>query len=240
MFCKKITHFGIILSLLIFLPSCIKYYELSEKEFPQGINRADQKEVIDKNLRSTRIYDEFETKAIFDVLWLSNETRTTYVSMNCKKTGKDESSKQALLRRQLEENKHWITFYILSDVRDRIHISLTDQNSLWSFYLKLDDGKIVRPISIKEFDFEPEYQFLFGYKFNIFKRSYIIKFPAVDLSGKHYLQKDKEFNLVVCSPFKEAEISWQAPEFEEVIIKGKKIKRKVTRKVLKNEDYYWI
>lgn len=212
----------------ILLPGCVKYYDLSKTEFPQGEKQSDERKVVADNLRTTAIYNQFETKAIFDVLWLSDETRTAFVDINCRKNGKDEQAKNALLRRQLEENKHWITFCVLADVRDKTHLSLTDKDPYWSLYLKLPNGENVRPISIKEVELEPEYQFLFGDRFNAFKRVYMVKFPATNLNGVSYLQDVNKFQMALGSPAKEKELEWDL------------IDKKSKKKVWNHDDYYWI
>ncbi|MCK4651012.1 hypothetical protein KAT08_02430 [Candidatus Babeliales bacterium] len=227
---KKVIIGFYILLILFLLPSCIKYYKLEKDEFPQGKDLEDKREIVDANLRRVAVYDQFATKAIFDVLWLSNDTREAYVDINCKKNGKDDQEKRALLRRQLEENKHWNSFYVLADVRDKINISLTDKNSIWSLYVVGKDEDRVRPISIKEVDLEPEYQFLFGPIFNFLKRIYLVKFPAASLDGKRYIKKDGEFKLIFSSAGKQNEACWGR-------ISDKKKKKE---KILKNEDYYWI
>ena len=75
-------------------------------------------------------------------------------------------------------------------------------------YLTLPDGQKIMPISIKEVDLEPEYQFLFGHRFNLFKRAYVVKFAAVDLTGNYYLQNNDSFNLVFSSSYKESFVKW--------------------------------
>ncbi|MFA5074843.1 MAG: hypothetical protein WC436_01955 [Candidatus Babeliales bacterium] len=229
---KNLIKYIILISVLVSTPSCIKYYELSKEEFAQGKDLDDHKKVVANNIKRLSVYDQFETRAIFDTLWLSDSVRKAYVDINCYKQGKEEQAKQALMTRQLEENKHWITFYVLADVRDKTHSSLTDKNSYWSLFLQLYDGQKVMPISIKETEIEPEYQSLFNYRFNSFKRIYIVKFPATDLSGKNYLKNDKaEFKLVFSSPKKESFVTWSLLD---------KNSKEIKEKVLKDEDFYWI
>ncbi len=229
---RKLTlSYLVLVSLLVVLPSCVKYYDFSKEEFPQGKELDDHKKAVAENMKRVAVYDQFHTDAIFDALWLSDPVRKAYVDINFQKRGKDEQAKQALLARQLEENKHWITFYVLADVRHKTHVSLTDKNSYWSLFLKLSDGQKVMPISVKEVDLEPEYQALFSYRFNGFKRSYAVRFPTSDLSGKQYLNEDNKFELVFSSPKRESFATWQDEEND---TSAKK------EKVLKDEDYYWL
>lgn len=232
---KKVGSFFIIISIILF-PSCIKYYKLSNTECYQGKDLPDRKEVSKNNVRTLNIHDQFSTLAIFDFLWLSDETRSAYVDMNSIRKGKDEQAKLALLTRQLEENKHWITFYVLADIKDNTDGSLSDKNSPWGLYLVSKDGRKVAPCSIKEVELEPEYKFLFGPKFDLFGRIYEVKFPAADLAGVPYIKQTEKFKIVLCSPKKEGEVWWNKlnSDDEKFIKKGRK---KI--KVLKNEDFYW-
>jgi hypothetical protein len=237
MFFKGIVNFLTCLTLILVFPSCVKYYELSNKECYQGKSMPDRKEVSKNNLKKLTINDQFSTMAIFDCLWLSDDVRNAYIEMNCSRKGKDEQAKMALLTRQLEENKHWITFYILADIRDKTDGSLSDKNSPWGLFLETPDNRRVAPLSIKEIEIEPEYKFLFGPRFNLFGRTYEVKFPAADLSGVKYLKNQSEiFKLVAASPKKEGAVWWNKLDSTEteLVKKGKK------RKILKNEDYYWI
>lgn len=251
MFLRRISSIFLFCSLVLF-SSCIKYHKLAKQEFPQGDNLDDRREISYNNLRSSTVNDEFATLAIFDFLWLSDETRIAFVDMNCEKSGRDEQTRQAMLCRQLEENKHWITFYVLADVRDNASGSLSDKDALWSFYLAKEEflpeteeekNKRLRkrlkrktkeidklmPISIKEIEIEPEYKFLFGPKFDQFGRAYKIKFPATNLVGKKYLATGDRFKLVVASPIKKTGVYFNDKDAADA-----------KRKKLKNEDYYWF
>lgn len=249
MFLRKISSIFLFFS-LIFFSSCIKYYKLAKEEFNQGDNFDDRRVVSHNNLRTANVQDEFSTLAIFDFLWLSDETREAYVDINCQKTGKDDQAHQAMLRRQLEENKHWITFYVLADIRDKSDGSLSDRDCPWSLYLakkeflpetehekdrrlrknlkrKTKEVEKLMPISIKEIDIEPEYRFIFGPKYDQFAKAYEVKFPAVDINGRRYLDKDTEFKIVAASARKKIGVCFNKKDDDE-------------GKILKNEDFYWF
>ncbi|MFH1644449.1 MAG: hypothetical protein ABIA74_04720 [bacterium] len=229
---KSLNLISIALS-LVFLSSCIKYYKISNQETPQGEHKKnDYTEMIQRNLKSKRVYDQFETKATFDCLWMSDEMKESYVDLSGDKKGKNDDEKDAQMRRQLEEGKHWLSFYVLADIRNKTHSSLTDKESWWSMYLDID-GEKVPPISIKEVELDPEIQQFFGSRFNRFKTPYLVKFPATDIGGKLYLQGGAEMHLIMNSPTKETKLTWSDKEHEKAM------------KILKwegmtgEEDYYW-
>jgi len=236
---KNVLSIFSLFLLLLTVSSCLKYYEISPKEFPQGKDKKEHKEVRDENLRSVRVYDEFETKAFFDCLLMSDKAKHAYSQIHCEKKGKNEQAKEALLRRQLEEGKHWITFYLLADIRDKMHISMTDKNSQWSICLEID-GKKITPISIKEVELEPEIQYLFGSALNAFKTVYLLKFPANDLAGKYYLREKATIKMLISSAYKSCSMTW-GPESQK---KDKKIKGnpfiKVEERVNGDKDFYWV
>ena len=221
------------LLLLLVLPSCIKYYEMSNDEFPQAIEKKDDyTELIQENLKSVRAYEQFETKATFDALWMSDEMKVAFENVYCNKRGKDENTKDALIRRQLEESKHWITFYVLTDVRGKNNTSMTEKDSLWSMYLQVGDKKI-SPISIKEVELEPEIQFFFGSRFSSFKSPYLVKFPATDMAGQFYLKDASGMSLFFSSPLLETKLTWSNEE-------NKKAMEKLEREgMIGEKDRYW-
>ncbi len=228
-----VYYFFCVIVLLLF-PSCVRYYKLSKAEFPQGTEQEDTREIAHNYVREGKVLDQFSTKAIFNALWLSDQTRSSYVDVYSRRRGKDEQKRRALLKRQLEENKHWMSFYVLTDIRDKAHIGMGDKNSCWSMYLEIErEGRdrVVKlePISIKEVDVEPEFQGFFGrHRFNAFKDSYLVKFPVVDLDGLSYFQEGDIVNLVFGGVLKESRLRWDTSDL------------KKHGDLLKDEDFYWI
>lgn len=167
--CGRIVNWGKV----IFIRKKVKKYESIPKTF----------------VRSVTVYDQLDTQAMFDVLLLSNEVRTSYADAYALKRGKTLQQKQLFLRRQLEENNHFISFYILAP--HKILLSQTD--TPWQILLEID-GEMYHPIEIKEVDLPYEYQSFFGKKFNRFKTVYLVKFDAKDIDDEKII--DKQTQLV--------------------------------------------
>ena len=141
--------FNLFLVVMLFLPGCSKILQWGKDSFEQGEKVTDYTVVPREYIRSTIMYNQFKTQALFDVLWLSDEVRNAYVDTHIMRTGKSEEQKELLLRRELEENNHYITFYILS-----LHsVSLIDLQPLWITSLKVD-GEVYQPIAIKSVDMD--------------------------------------------------------------------------------------
>ena len=141
-FFKFLVYYVFCVVMLLLFPSCIRYYKLSKSEFPQGVEHEDARDVSHNYVRSGRVLDQFSTLAAFNALWLSNNTREAYVDVYSRRRGKDDTKHDALLKRQLEENKHWISFYILTDIRDATQFSMSDKNSCWTVYLEIEHKKV--------------------------------------------------------------------------------------------------
>jgi hypothetical protein len=216
-----------VLACMTLMTGCIKYYDLAESEFPQAEKEPVYSEVVHGYKRSQVVYDEFETKAAFDALWLSDDVRTTYIQIYAKKRGLGAEAKEELLKRQLEENKHWVSFYVLADVRERAAGTLGDSTTAWTMFASVDDQQIPAE-SVKECDLEPEYQLLFGAQGVTFKTCYLVKFPiGHGLSVNLAEQTFKKLCLTIGSPKRKAVLQWQPEE-----LKSKKVS-------VSDEDFYW-
>jgi hypothetical protein len=234
---NKILKF-ISLGLIVLISGCVPYHKLSQKEFPQGTDLKNSYDVSKLFIRSQSVYDQFTTLAQFDAIWLSDQTRVAYVEMYCKKRGKNEKAKEAMLARQLEENHHWISFYVLADVREVFNSAMNDKNPVWTPYLKLDK-ECIEPVSIKEIELEPEYISIFGTKYNSFKTAYLISFPAKnDTTNKMYLDGAKKLNLVTSSVDKSCILQWDLENLTKKI-SNKKFSGKKIKKTKKDLDFYW-
>ncbi len=221
---QAILQVSLLSCMLLCVTSCVKYYEVVKTEFPQGTAKKSPN-LVAQYLKSVSIYDQFKTRALFDVLWLSEVVRTEYVHRYAERRGKDAQAHAELLNRQLEENKHWISCYLLADIRDRFNPRLNEKEALWSVYLRFTNGETIEPVSIKEVELESEYQNFFGSRFNPFKTVYLVKFPATNREGEAYPCSPGDFVFVVAAPDREALVTWSPLHTAE----NKK----------QDEDFYW-
>lgn len=221
------TNILVVVAMLT-MTSCVKYYDLIKSEFPQGKELPDNKVVAAQYKRSAVVYDEFQTAAAFNVLWLSDELRSAYVNMYCDRRGLTCDEKEEMLKRQLEENKHWISFYVLADIRSKTNSALGDENASWTLSAQLGDYDALVPESIKEVDLEPEYQAVFGSAFNLFKVAYLVKFP-IGVHDAHKLAQGSIslVSLIIKSVYKECRLVWDKDEMAQ------------KRKIVRDEDFYW-
>jgi len=215
---------------VLLFPSCIKYYELSETEFPQGKEKEINEKIIAENVKTQKILDQFLTIATFDVLYLSDDIRKLYTEIYCRKRGKDENFHVSMLRRQLEENRHWVSFYVLSYLPKLEDKAINDKDTDWTFFLEAKDGKKISPVSIKEVELSPEIKYFFGYRVSDFKTPFLVKFPAKDIIS----QKDEDgklrFKMFVSSVNRESCFTWG---YVDPMLHVRKWEGR-------HDDYYWV
>lgn len=192
------------IALLLLLPSCGRIIDWGERNFMQAPSLQAEITQAQEYIRSVTMYDQLSTRARFDVLWLSDDVRMNYANLYALKFGKTEEQKKVFLRRQLEENNHFITFYVLS-----LHeCPLGDSSSEWTLFLNIDD-KNYAPIEIKTIDLAPEYKYIFGKKFNRFKVPYSVKFDAKDINDQFLITPEtKKITLYARSLKSEVTFTW--------------------------------
>lgn len=195
------------LSTLLFLailPGCGRIIDWGKERVKQGTDNTKDVKVARDHIRSIRVYDEFTLLGAFDSLWLSDAVRNSYAELYALRHGKTDEAIKVFLRRQLEENNHFISFYVLSAV----DISLGETNSDWNVFLKIGEHQFT-PIELKTVDLSPEYIHIFGKKLNRFKMAYIVRFNAKDIEDRPLIQPSTPLiSLVFKTVKKEVTQEW--------------------------------
>ncbi len=183
---KLNRSFFVFVCALAVLPGCGRLIDWGKSQFNQG----DEVDEIDKRVknyvRSIRVYDQITTRGIFDAIWLGDEVRTAYANLHTFRQGKSDEHSKAFLRRQLEENKHSISFYVLS----LYEVPLGEPSSEWNLVLKVDDVTYA-PVEVKKIELPYEYRLFFGTRhYTRFKESYAVKFNALDINEKPIIDSE--------------------------------------------------
>ena len=188
----KNLNISIIIASLLLLPSCGRWIDWGTRSFNQIPTLDTSITSAQRYIKSVTAYDQLTTRARFDVLWLSDDVRINYVDLFALKFGKTEEQKKTFLRRQLEENNHFISFYVLS----LFDYPLGEANSEWTLFLVID-GKNYSPIEIKAIEIAPEYMYIFGKKCNRFKVPYSVKFDAKDINDNFLITPETK-KITLC------------------------------------------
>lgn len=190
-------------SALLLLPSCGRVIDWTERNFTQAPEIKTNIAQAQCYIRSVATYDQLSTRARFEVLWLSDEVRAHYADLYALKFGKTQEQKKSFLRRQLEENNHFISFYVLSTYE----YPLGDAHSEWTFFLNID-GKNYAPIELKTVELSPEYRYIFGKKkYNRFKVPYSLKFDAKNIDDQ-FLITPETTNITLYGRSLKSEVSF--------------------------------
>jgi|SRR5579871_2306714 len=190
-------------SCIVLLSGCGRIIDWGTNCFVQGekIERADIPHVY---VRSIAVYDQFATIARFDALWLADDVKIAYANVYSMKFGKNEDRHNAFLRRQLEENRHFISFYVLTPEK----VSLGQPRSKWGLFL-LIGGNTYQPIQLKKVELDPIYEKFFKNKYSGFKSAYHVKFDACDSNDVPLLHPGVEgFGLIFRSVDYETRLDW--------------------------------
>ena len=199
-------------SLLLTLSGCCRMGDWHKNTFYQGEPVEQFTKEPQSYIRSLYLYDQLSTVCLFDALWLSGAVRSAYVSAHALKAGKGQEFRNNFLRRQLEENKHFITFYLLSSVAH-----LDEKDAEWSFSLRVKD-QVYTPLDMKVVYLNPEYISFFGKKYNHFKTVYEIKFNALTVDEKPILDSTvQDMALCIRSLSKKMELAWNIPNVEKML-----------------------
>ncbi len=201
---KKIVCVGIVLS----LSGCAAVIDWGKKSFKQGETLNTDREPVAKYIRAESVYDQFDTHARFVALWLNDEVRTEYAKLHGRSRGSSPQQEEILIRRQLEEGKHFITFYLLT----LAETTLGEIDSQWHVFLKINDETTIVPTDIKQIDLANEYKYFFGKQYSRFKTPYRLLFDAKDLEDRCVIDATTQtLTLVIRSINREVTLMWQIP-----------------------------
>lgn len=211
---KPKQHLGIAIGGLMLLSGCFigNVTDWADETFYQSQMHKEDDRAVKKYLRGIRLYDQFETVGIFDVLWNADELCTIYSRIHAAKMGKDREAELAFLRRQLSSNTYFVTMYVLSMNEN----PLTTSASSWVLYLDID-GKHYLPADIKIVELAPEYTQFFGSCISNHKQSYEIKFNRKDPDGNDILEGKKIVKLFFSNTRYFASVGWQLDEQGNVV-----------------------
>lgn len=211
---KKISCVVTVCALLLTLPGCCRWIDWGRRTFYQGRSLKDQASIVRSYIRSVAVYDQFSTRAIFDALWLSNEVRTAYVQVRSCRLALDNKHYDDLLEKQRAENKHTISFYVLT----LYDVTIGGVHNTWSTNLlirnynpktKRIDTIELSPLEIRLVELSPEYRAFMECQLTRFKVCYQVSFDIYTTQGKPYLNKDtRELVLDFRSPNRAASLSW--------------------------------
>lgn len=189
----------------IFMVAGCRYVSWGKDIFNQGKKLETYRSMAKPYIRSTRIYDQLTTLGLFDAIWLSDPVRIAYTKAVASKKGFNQEQYKNMLEQQLEENKKYITFYVLAGYVSQDKILLTNPKSPWALHLHVGDQRIAPAFMEAVRTLEPEYVFFFDRHWSIFKMAYLVKFDRKKVS----VTGAGSFDLVFRRIGHEATLTWR-------------------------------
>lgn len=232
---KRCKHILVTLGFIAGGAGCTPYYKVLKEEFPQGIIQSVfDRSIIDRNIKTTGLYDQFTTELRAAALWMCDDVRRVYVQALWNKEGRKEEFKAEFLNAELQKNKHTISFYVAFTSPNNVdRMALHEKNPYWSLSLIMPDGTMRIPQGIKEIDEEssPIIESFFGRHFNGFRRLFLVTFPYTkdEFSAPNLnCLPDPCLSLRISSSLKQApDLTWK--------LSGIPLAQKS-----EHEDFYWV
>lgn len=194
---------------MMLVSGCVdQSYKMIGRECSQVVKYEPPYSLTKNYIHSITLYEGYRTRAHFDVMIMSNQMRIVFAELHSVKAGHTTQQRLAYLKQQLAINKECIELYVLSQVNDPAHISLSDKNSSWSIYLTTATGVRVLPIGAKEVNLTPEMTALFGHRYVGFKGVTRLTFPAHDLSGNLFIKPGDKTIITFGAAGMSSTISW--------------------------------
>lgn len=205
---KLNRSFYLLLFAVVLLPGCGRLIDWGKDQIYQGQDCDTSNKRVKDYIRCIKVYDQFTTRGIFDAIWLGDEVRKAYADLYAFRQGKSEEHSKAFLRRQLEENKHYISFYVLS----LYEVPLGEPSSEWNLILEVDECEFA-PVEMKKVELPHEYRIFFGDHFTRFKEAYLVKFNARNVDDDLIIGPDTEsFELKFRAVDRRVGLCWDIDE----------------------------
>ena len=188
-------HLIIFCLLFSLLPSC-RYMYWGKDVFYQSKIQFTYDALRNDYIRTLRVYDQFTTLGLFDVLWLSAEVRTRYSKEYAALCGYCPGSYEEILQKELAENEDMISFYILASTPHVADIWLTEDETPWTIYLRID-GVDYHPkvLEYLENGLTQPYINFFGKRYTMFRDVYKLSFAAKVLGAPIITDSTRSFAL---------------------------------------------
>jgi len=193
---KKVNAAAVLCLGLLLLPGCFnnnKVINWAEGNFKQADQYAKVYfDIVKEYFRVSSGYNFFTSVGDFTALCLTGDVRKAYADYYAHRHGLDLSEKKILLYRMLDENKHFVSFYVAgnqpvsnySTTRAFFNGQYSKPSTLlgvkdaaWNIVLKVGDQEY-KPHHVKLKRLNPEYVYFFGDKLSQFKKTYEVNFQV--------------------------------------------------------------
>jgi hypothetical protein len=152
----------LIFALLLFSCAAVGYNTAKLESFHKALAKENKK---------ASIYDGFQSRAFFKVIYRSTEVRERYVEAIAEMESLTESEREALRKKEMEEDSKYFDFCVVLSTTEFKVNDLDSKNSVWKVFLESPDGTREYPVEIKEIKADSRVKLLY---------------PGVSRFGKFY------------------------------------------------------
>ncbi|MGC2310365.1 MAG: hypothetical protein WA432_01950 [Candidatus Babeliaceae bacterium] len=194
----------------IFLLSCSRYVRYAKCTFQQATKYHDSLKVARQFIRSSYVYDQLNTVALFDILWLSRTVRMSYIDLYAHHWNLPQDTVKNLKEQAEQDLQKVMVFYLLlAPDSDENIISINNTFSRWSVILQINDKKYYPRDMRLEDKLTPEYKAIFGNLDSIHKRVYLVTFDAYDELHQPLInEKTQSFTLLLQATTYATSVCW--------------------------------
>jgi len=206
----RLLYLCMCLPLLLVVTGCHRYATWATQTFTGGSRYEGQVPEAYPFLCSRTIYDQFQTIASFDALWLSLDVRNLFVDLWSVRRHLTDAERLNVATQQAHDFGHAISFYLLTP-RSAENSVATESSPLgkWAVSLAVD-GVRYQPREVKMMDLSPEYKKIFGTSAIRFKQAYLIHFNVRDAQEKEIITPDtKKIELIISSESYYTTCGWE-------------------------------
>ncbi len=185
-----------------------QYYRYLPNHMPQGVCGDVNIESAQESVQTKSIYDQLTTVATFDVLRMDKPLYELVSDMWSYRKGANKATHDQFLKKHLSADKSKLTFYVLSNIREKRYNMLTDKHCPWAISLESPKGESHIPHELKRVELEPEIKAIFGKKMNQYKTVYVVTFDRLSDDGQQLIYPTQPMTLWFRSHEFEQPFTW--------------------------------
>lgn len=221
----RLQFIGIVFG-IFFLSGCNKIINWGQENFKQtpvyceNVIKAAQTFV-----RSSIVYSQFATVAMFDAIFLTDQARMLYVDYHKQTTAISLEQESLLRARMTNENKYFISFYVIGHQKEHLYNTSKDlftgsyhknsellggKDATWNVTM-IVNGREYTPESVRVVDLPFEYREFFKGRFSQHSNTYLVRFSPVGADQKLILVPHKKHTVMLrfTSPLYKTELVWK-------------------------------
>lgn len=184
-FMKHQKNNMIIFFLLFMLPSCSRYVRIFKRAFLGGTENCHDVRAACPYICSLAIYDQGQTVALIDLIWLTEPVRKLYVDLLTQRIGATPEEKKRFVAKECKELQDTIAFYVLMPRLNYDTVSIgCNIFPPWSIILKVNGICYTPCNTIVCQELMPEYMYILGEHFNRYKQPFHVIFSAYGYDGE--------------------------------------------------------